>query len=294
MQQIDDYLNSVDVQALAKTTRMSYTKALQYLDEFCQKENIATLDPAFQKRMQDFCIWMRERHKAPTTVQLYVTIIKQLFLWHDMPIKFTYKISSKERKRKQLKDVQRWFNEDEIQQCLEYEFPAVTTIANKYRNMVIIRLLYETGARVQEISLIRGKHIDLDKNTVFLGTSKTIPRPAFFSDRTKELIVEWRKHMNYLFAEVWDRDPIFPQRNVIRDIVEGALKDMGLKNGKDGRGCHTFRHFLATYLFYEGNVDLTDIAFLLGDKPETIRDHYIHPTPEMLQRRIAKAMGWNK
>ena len=70
------------------------------------------------------------------------------------------------------------------------------------------------------------------------------------------------------------------------------LEDMGLKNGKDGRGPRTFRHYVATHLFYVGNMRIEDIAVLLGDKVDTIINNYLHPTPLMLRERVAKAMKW--
>jgi len=33
-------------------------------------------------------------------------------------------------------------------------------------------------------------------------------------------------------------------------------------------------------------VRIEDIAFLLGDTVETIRERYLHPTPEMLKGRV--------
>ena len=78
--------------------------------------------------------------------------------------------------------------------------------------------------------------------------------------------------------------------DIIKKIVTNMLTDLGLKNGADGRGPHTFRHWLATYLHYEQDVSMMDIAFLFGDKVETIRDNYIHPTPRMLRRRVMGAL----
>ena len=86
--------------------------------------------------------------------------------------------------------------------------------------------------------------------------------------------------------------PLFPSTARIRQVVNEMLKDLGLKNGADGRGPHTFRHYTASYLFYAGNMRIEDIAFLMGDTVDMIRTRYLHPTPMMLRERVAKAMGW--
>lgn len=68
--------------------------------------------------------------------------------------------------------------------------------------------------------------------------------------------------------------------------------DVKLAVAGNGRGPHTFRHYTATYLYYDGNMRIEDLAYLLGDKVETIREKYLHPTPKMLRKRVASAMGW--
>ena len=131
--------------------------------------------------------------------------------------------------------------------------------------------------------------IDIENRTVLLRDSKTEPRPAFFSDDTKQMLEHFKGNM--VHKRAW-RDKIFPSVEQIQKIVKDMLADLGLKDGADGRGPHTFRHYMATWLHYEGGMSIMDIAFLLGDKPNTIRDSYIHPTPNMLQRRVDAAMGW--
>jgi integrase len=84
---------------------------------------------------------------------------------------------------------------------------------------------------------------------------------------------------------------LFPGVGHMKRIVNDMLVDLDLKNGADGRGPHTFRHYCATHLHYIGNVSISDIGFLLGDTPDMIRSSYLHPTPEMLKGRMENV--WN-
>jgi integrase len=79
----------------------------------------------------------------------------------------------------------------------------------------------------------------------------------------------------------------------LQQVVTEMLNDIGLKKEGDGRGPHTFRHYVASYLFYSGRVRLEDIAFLLGDTVDTIRQNYLHPTSLMLREIVSNAFNWS-
>jgi integrase len=127
---------------------------------------------------------------------------------------------------------------------------------------------------------------------VFLSVSKTEIRPAFYSQETADLVLKLQNSTVSFFKEDWN-GPVFPAVGMCKKIITGMLSDLGLKKQNDGRGPHTFRHYAATHLYYNGDMDLNDLAIVLGDKPDTIRDNYLHPTPAMLRRRVEKAWGWN-
>ena len=84
---------------------------------------------------------------------------------------------------------------------------------------------------------------------------------------------------------------LFPKVDQCKSIVTDMFAALGLKDNKDGRGPHTFRHYAATWLYYLGGMDLFDLAILLGDKPDVILATYIHPTADMLKTRVAKTYG---
>jgi integrase len=84
---------------------------------------------------------------------------------------------------------------------------------------------------------------------------------------------------------------MFPDTEQIKKVVAEMLEDLSLR--RPGRGPHTFRHYVATKLFYEGNMRIEDISVLLGTTVEIIVKNYLHPTPDMLKRRVFKAMQWD-
>lgn len=83
---------------------------------------------------------------------------------------------------------------------------------------------------------------------------------------------------------------IFPRSNQIYKIVIEMLEDLNLKRKDDGRGPHTFRHYVATYMRYILRLDLDYVSKILGDSNDMVTTRYIHPTPEMLNNLVGRAL----
>lgn len=286
MNTIQQYLNSSDVKGLAESTRSLYTSALNYFDEFCVENGLIDLKN-FQEKFYQFSEYLEKKPLSGKSVQQYLNCTKIFLKWAGHPVEFTYKISSEEKKNNKLKQARRWLNEREVDLCLAHTF-SYYSHANALCYRIIVRLLKETGVRVQELANIKVEDIDLEKGMVWITKSKTMPRPVFFSPQTKEMLERLKN-----LSDEWQGN-IFPSADRIKQVVNEMFEDLKLKDGKDGRGCHCFRHYIASYLYYVGDVNEQDIAVLLGDDIMTIRECYLHPEsfPEELKKRISKAMKW--
>ena len=280
-----NFLSSDEVIGLADSTQDMYRYALMtaFLPFMDSRQPFKVTDVVwFTKHLED-------KGMAGTTIQQYLTVVKIFLKWSGTPVDYTYRIPNKERKANALKRMNRWFDENDIAKCLIYDFI-------NPRDALIVHLLIETGIRIQELSDIIKKDVDLDERTIRIKTSKTKPRAVFFSPGTRRrfLGLEGNKPG---FPSAWDahlqpNKKLFPGKEQVYTIIRSMLEDLGLKDGRDGRGPHTFRHYCATYLFYTGSMRLEDVARLLGDTPDVIEQQYIHPTPKMLRQRVDKAMGW--
>ena len=280
---IDNYLSSQVYFSLGGSSKKLYLSVLNKLKGFVSNQGTdnVSLD-SFP--MDEFVEWLKGYEISGRSIQQYLTIVKIFFKWAGHPIEYTYRIPADERKEAKQKSLDRWFDEGEIAMCLGYDFPDAQNESLRVRNQAIVRLLIETGMRVQELANVRSENIDLDDCVMLVSESKTVPRPVFFTWETKDLLVKVRISQRGVFDTDWTNQKVFPSVNQIQKVINDMLVDMGLKNGSDGRGPHTFRHWTATSLFYDGQMRLEDIAFLLGDQPETIRSTYLHPTTRMLQR----------
>lgn len=286
--QINSYLENHRTQGLASTTQNHYrTVLVNQLLPFCREQGIKKLDSGFQEHMEDFVIFMRSRNLSAKSTQHYLTVAKFFLKASGHPIDFTWRIPRPDQQAWDLKHQNRWFSDMDIARCKTYRFPVQHT-----RNHILVRLLIETGARLDEIATIKRGNVNIQEKQILLDRSKTRPRPVFFSQETAI-------HFDRYFRESFP-DPsqdsfrqIFPTGNRIYKIIVAMLKDLKLKKKGDGRGPHTFRHYTATYLHYTLGMELTAVASLLGDTPETISSRYLHPTAQMLQAKISKAAGWS-
>lgn len=277
---INQYLRSELVRSRSEQTRMSYQYVLNHLKAWADDYGLKTLDQSLADHLPAFCRYLKDQQVSDESIQHYLGIIKTMMRRRGCPVTYTHHVPANARKKKQAKQMERWFDEDEVGQMLGYGFREYRT---PQRNQLIVRLIFDTGARIEEVASIRGADLDLENRTIYLSTSKTLLRPVFISPETADMI------RAMMIAGSWQG---FPGTQQCKKIFLQMLVDLGLKNGNDGRGPHTARHYVATWLHYAGGMEIHDIARLLGDKPDTIRDVYLHPTPRMLQKRVDQAMGW--
>ncbi len=275
---IDEYLASERVMGLAKNTRDSYRVALRDLEDHCHGMDMGDIDAALPGLAQA----LKERGLTDQSIQQKFTNIKIFLKWAGFPSEYTFHISNKGRKKFKLKHAKRWFDAGEIEMCRKYRF---LCSEKPVRDQLIVALLIETGCRAKELSNLKGTDIDVENGSMFLSDSKTEPRPAFFSRETYRLMSRYRETVQ------WDGS-IFPNVSRIKDIVNKMLKDLGLKNGRDGRGPHTFRHYFASHLFFVGNMRIEEVAVLMGDTVDTVRNVYLHCPVDVLKTKTRKAMGW--
>ncbi len=290
-----DYLNSKEVKRLAKNTQEMYRYALAHMEEFLKQD--LKLSPAERSRMnppmkldnfkmKNFAAYLEEKGSlSGQSVQQYLTCTKIFLNWAGHHVEYVYRRSNQDIQENKRKHLDRWFSDMEIEMCLQYDFANNNKWGIAPMLQAIVHILIETGCRVGEISNIKLDDMHLDDQYIIVH-GKTEPRPVIISEETVEMI---RKVL--IKPPFHGADSFFPEVSQIKGAVKRMLFDLGLKTASDGRGPHTFRHYAATYLYYTGGMDIESLAFLLGDKVDTIRSKYLHPTPEMIRKKVLMAWG---
>lgn len=236
--------------------------------------------------LPDFIESLEAHHISGSTIASYVSRVKEFFRFHGIEAVGEYRTTSKEKKRRQKKELAIWFDEKDIEACRSYIFPA-----NHLRNSLIIQILIETGVRVGELTSVRCMDVDIDARTILIGTSKTVMRQVVISGSSAKRLHRYMPADLGSILGVTDGEELLFKitESGISKFINRMLNDLGL-NAK-GRGPHTFRHWAATSFCFTHGISLEHIALLLGDTPGMIRSTYLHPTPKMLHQIFGPAIS---
>jgi len=118
------------------------------------------------------------------------------------------------------------------------------------RNKLIVRLLYATGMRIEELANIRFCDVFYDNGTIFIQEGKGGKDRYVCADpETFEMLKAWQEEGN---KSPYDSVPGVKVRQ-IRRIVETAGDMAGVSQKYDAMGrvfsAHSFRHAFATHLY---------------------------------------------
>jgi integrase len=135
------------------------------------------------------------------------------------------------------------------------EIKSICHTADTLRDKAIIVLLYESGARPQELLDLKWKDINFDTKEVHLDSSKT--------ERARDLPIEeslihlkrWRQE--WAFSDVRDNDFVFPSRyrdkRLTTEYLNTIIKTWANKSGiKKEITAYTFRHSRLTEIYKLG------------------------------------------
>ncbi len=120
------------------------------------------------------------------------------------------------------------------------------------RDNALIRMLYDTGARIGEIASLTRYDIDLKSRTAEVSTEKT--------DRRR--VIVWGSDTNRFLAEFMEQQPsgLFPSKRSCERIVR---KYAELAKIRKHITCHSFRHTRAHVILDNGGT-VKDVQETLG------------------------------
>ena len=142
------------------------------------------------------------------------------------------------------------------------------------RNNLVVRMLYATGMRIDELENLNFCDINYDANTVFIREGKNgKDRYVCIDDETLKLLKKWKGKKGY-------GDSIFGiGTRQLRRVVEKAGRLVGVSQKYDAMervfSCHTLRHAFATHC-YENGMRIMTLQRLLGHEYMGTTRIYVH------------------
>lgn len=175
------------------------------------------------------------------------------------------------------------------------ELKALLETPRRMRDRLIIKLLYETGMRVGELTALTIGDVDLDTGEITIQEAK-----RHEEGRKVPLVNSWTKSMlhDYIGTRKMRKDPLFVSNKrgpLSRRQVERLIGNYGQMIGLDKDKCHphVLRHTHAVYALKSG-IDLRTLQQNLGHSSIEVTAIYLtmdiddrkeeyskHPLPSM-------------
>ena len=161
------------------------------------------------------------------------------------------------RRRRDGNSMRKYLKQDELRALLE--------APKRMRDRLIIKLLYETGMRVGELTALTIGDVDLEAGEITIQEAK-----RHEEGRKVPLVNSWTKTMlrDYIGTRKTRKDPLFVSNKrgpLSRRQVERLISNYGARIGldKDKRHPHVLRHTHAVYSLKSG-IDLRTLQQNLG------------------------------
>ena len=164
----------------------------------------------------------------------------------------------------------------------------------KFRNKLILNLLFETGMRRAEVSALKLHHVDLKKNQITVPAVKSDKtRPATISEKLSTQFKIWRdvrreayinSQSDYFFITDDSRSTNGMSPRTVGDVVSYAaesLDDQDTVKTADGTkrnkySTHSYRHgFAEQFIQSAGDSSIYSLKGLLGHKKVSTTERYL-------------------
>lgn len=293
------------IRNLSKSTVSTYKDSLQmFLDFLKEEKNIKDGQVTFEvfKRdiIKEYITWLKEKKNSSSkTINLRMTAIKSFLKYasdEDFELKtYYYDICSIKGQKIAKKPIEYLENEATKAILNAYDNDTKTHIRNK----VLLIAMYDTGARVQEISDMKVSSLHLNEKKPFvtiIGKGNKL-RNVPLTDKTvahlKKYLEKFHRDTSrdeYLFYSTLDNKPHQLSTDSISLILKKAADIAREKCDKvpENVHCHLIRKTKAMDL-YKNGVPLPFIMQLLGhESMSTTSGFYAFATLEMLSEAINK------
>lgn len=257
----DRLAEQLELRGFAKNTQSAYLKAVQNFI-------IHTKVPPTRLKMrhaQDYKLYlMRERKRAPTTVNQYLAAIRFFYLhvlnkrWNDLDIPMV-------KHKRKLPII---LSQDEIVKI----FNATTNIKHK----TMLMGLYSCGLRKSELTRLRYQDIDSERMLIHVrdskgGKDRYVLLSEVFLWQLRKYWTETDDCKEYLLFPGGDPKKEFNPKSV-SEVLYNALNKAGIKKKVS---VHSLRHSYATHLLEKG-VNMRYIQTLMGHSSITSTSVYTH------------------
>lgn len=149
------------------------------------------------------------------------------------------------------------------------------TLNTELRNYTYLRLLHDTGLRLNEMNNILLCNVDLDLNTILVTVTKTdLDRYVFFTDDTKYILLKYMAVFKPTKTLIVNNK----HEQMSTSSVESFISRLKRKlNIEENISPHQWRHTFATEFLRSGG-NIRYLQVILGHSRISSTERYTHPT----------------
>jgi len=163
----------------------------------------------------------------------------------------------------------------------EEEVKRLIMVADKFRNKLIVRLLYTTGLRVSELVNLNWEDIDFKNKEIIVRSGKGGKgRIVLVDEATLKMLLKYKEMTGKDRGSVFDLS-VRTVQHIIKELRERAKLTKKVTP-------HVLRHTFATHLL-EAGADIRAIQELLGHSSLSTTQIYTHVTREHIRKEYLKA-----
>ena len=262
------YLTSI--KGYAENTAVAYEKDLVSFVHYVKSQKpAATWSTLKREDVDAYIIYLSNTDHKPATLCRHIASISALYKYMK-------------RQGYNVEDIAKYESRPKIGKHQPNTIPVedITLAMAKAQGKVkiMLRILMETGIRVQEMLDIRDKDIDIKMGTIRIHGKGNKERIVYFGTPCRKAIDSYLQERNKIVLT--DNRALFGSRNgnrISTDAVHALVKKALLKAGLDATqfSAHKLRHTAATMML-SGGVDVKTVQEVLGHENLNTTQIYTH------------------
>lgn len=293
---VDDYLDMLLTTGKSERTHINHQSSLRDFILFCTRLEINNISDINKTTLKNYRKNVYNRRKpdgmplAKSSMSTRLSATKKFIEWcakeKIISENFSHDFEIPKKPRGLPTKI---IMHDAVEHVLSQ--PDITTDFG-FRDRVIMEVLYATGMRRTEASLLKYKEVDFVRKTVVITESKNgESRHLPIGERALDWIDKYMKNIRPKLLKGEDDGRLFLSHEGIQfkpGTLASRVKNYIKQSGIDTRGaCHLFRHSVATQML-ENGAGLRQLQVFLGHKDITSTEIYTRVSPELLFETYAK------
>lgn len=252
-----------------KTVRWKFMTTRSMINYFNSLDNVTSLDKITVDMIHSFIISERKRGLQPVTINKKITLLRDLFDYHDIQFDWTKikKIPVNYRTRDRLSD-------DQLIEFFKYLETLPEELNNNFVYKTLFYFILDSGTRITETLFILKSNIDFKNNEIKLTEEIKFKkeRYVYFTDFSKPYLKKLFELSDnkYLFVNIlkdrqmdYDSDVQYFYRKLRDDL------------GTSGFTAHLLRHTFASISLQNG-MNILSLQQILGHSSIRSTQVYIH------------------